>query len=162
MVAHVDVDGPERRCPGAVAVADAVECSLGAVDQRSFGLAPPVCAQCGGHLRLIANIETATVVRRILAHLGLPTQVPAACPHERRRWISVMAIVAATVVVSPESRRELGRFGAQLHASGSEGPTRVVRPGLPCRPVAVCARSDPWVRLATCARRAPADVVDRV
>jgi hypothetical protein len=31
-------------------------------------------------LRLLAIIEAASVVRRILAHLGLPTEVPAACP----------------------------------------------------------------------------------
>jgi hypothetical protein len=48
--------------------------------QRSFGFDPLVCGRCAGRLRLLAIIETAGVVRRILTHLGLPTEVPAACP----------------------------------------------------------------------------------
>jgi hypothetical protein len=43
--------------------------------QRSFGFDPLVCGECGGRLQLLAVIETASAVRRILAHLGLPTEV---------------------------------------------------------------------------------------
>ena len=38
------------------------------------------CPQCGDRLALIALIETPPVIRRILSHLGLPTEVPAARP----------------------------------------------------------------------------------
>ena len=46
--------------------------------QRSFGFAVLGCPRCGGRLRLIALIEDVRVIRRILGHLGLPTEVPAA------------------------------------------------------------------------------------
>ena len=36
--------------------------------------------RCGGRLRLIALIEEAAVVDRILRHLGVPTQIPAPRP----------------------------------------------------------------------------------
>jgi hypothetical protein len=48
--------------------------------QRSFGFDVLACPQCGGRLRLIAVIDEARVIRRILGHLGLPTEVPAARP----------------------------------------------------------------------------------
>ena len=35
-----------------------------------------VCALCGGQRRIIAEIEEGPVARKILAHLGLPTQAP--------------------------------------------------------------------------------------
>jgi len=38
------------------------------------------CPRCGDRLELIALIEDPVVIRRILSHLGLPAQVPAACP----------------------------------------------------------------------------------
>jgi hypothetical protein len=38
------------------------------------------CAVCGGRLRFIATIEDPPVVQRILAHVGLPTTLPEACP----------------------------------------------------------------------------------
>jgi hypothetical protein len=44
--------------------------------QRTFGLDVLACPRCGGRLRLIALIERAAVIRRILGHLGLPTEVP--------------------------------------------------------------------------------------
>jgi hypothetical protein len=34
------------------------------------------CAKCGGPLRVLAVITEREPVRRILAHLGLPTEVP--------------------------------------------------------------------------------------
>ncbi len=44
---------------------------------RTFGMDVLVCPRCGGRLRLIALIEEAAVIDRILRHLGLPTQTPA-------------------------------------------------------------------------------------
>jgi len=38
------------------------------------------CPRCGGRLRLVAVIEGAAVIGRILRHLGLPTEVPAPRP----------------------------------------------------------------------------------
>jgi hypothetical protein len=48
--------------------------------QRSFGFDVLACPRCGDRLELIALIEDPTVIRRILSHLGLPTDVPAARP----------------------------------------------------------------------------------
>jgi hypothetical protein len=48
--------------------------------QRSFGFDVLACPRCGGRLRLIALIEEPRVIRRILGHLGLPTEVPEARP----------------------------------------------------------------------------------
>ena len=38
------------------------------------------CPSCGGRLRLIALIEDASVIERILRHLHLPTEIPAPRP----------------------------------------------------------------------------------
>ncbi len=46
---------------------------------RTFGLDVLACPRCGGRLRLIALIDQATVIERILRHLGLPTEVPVPC-----------------------------------------------------------------------------------
>ena len=48
--------------------------------QRSFGFDVLACPRCGGQLRLIALIEDPGVIRRILGHLGVPTERPAARP----------------------------------------------------------------------------------
>jgi len=48
--------------------------------QRSFGFDVLACPRCGDRLELIALIEDPTVIRRILSHLGLPTEVPTARP----------------------------------------------------------------------------------
>ena len=47
---------------------------------RTFGCDVLACSRCGGRLRLIAVIEEAAVVDRILRHLGLPTETPAPRP----------------------------------------------------------------------------------
>jgi hypothetical protein len=44
--------------------------------RRAFELDVLACPRCGGRMRLLATIEDPRVVRRILAHLGLPTEVP--------------------------------------------------------------------------------------
>jgi hypothetical protein len=49
-------------------------------ENRSFGIDVLACPRCGGRLRLIALIEEAAVIDRILRHLGLPTETPAPRP----------------------------------------------------------------------------------
>ena len=48
--------------------------------RRSFGFDVLACPRCGGRLRLIALIEEAQAIQRILGHLRLPTAVPTASP----------------------------------------------------------------------------------
>ena len=48
--------------------------------KRTFGFDVLDCPRCGGRLRLIALIEEAAVIGRILRHLGLPTDLPVARP----------------------------------------------------------------------------------
>jgi hypothetical protein len=48
--------------------------------RRSFGFDVLACPRCGDRLELIALIDNPSVIRRILSHLGLPTEVPAARP----------------------------------------------------------------------------------
>jgi hypothetical protein len=48
--------------------------------QRVFAIDVLTCPHCGGKRKLIALITERSVVRRILAHLGLPTQPPALAP----------------------------------------------------------------------------------
>jgi hypothetical protein len=51
--------------------------------QRNFGFDVLVCPRCCDRLELITLIEDPSVIRRILRHLGLPTEVPAARPARR-------------------------------------------------------------------------------
>jgi hypothetical protein len=48
--------------------------------RRAFDVDVLACPRCGGRMRLIATIEDPRVIRRILAHLGLPPEGPAVCP----------------------------------------------------------------------------------
>lgn len=48
--------------------------------RRAFDVDLLACPRCGGRMRLIATIEDAQVLRKILAHLGLPTEIPHPCP----------------------------------------------------------------------------------
>ena len=48
--------------------------------RRTFGFDVLACPRCGGRLRLIALIEEAAVIDRMLRHLGLPTETPAPRP----------------------------------------------------------------------------------
>ncbi len=83
---------------------------------------------CGGRLRLIAPIEEATVMQRILDHLGLPTAVARpACASapvprplaSRRRRRSVRALlIGATSVGTPEVRPLAGRTRVSRDPSG--------------------------------------------
>ena len=47
---------------------------------RTFGFDVLACPRCGGRLGLIALIEDAAVISRILRHLGVPTEIPAPRP----------------------------------------------------------------------------------
>jgi len=53
--------------------------------RRTFGFDVLACPRCGGCLRLVALIEQAAVIARILIHIGLPTAVPRRGPHDPRR-----------------------------------------------------------------------------
>ena len=44
--------------------------------RRTFELDVLACPRCGGRLRVVALVEHAAVVQRILRHLGLPAEVP--------------------------------------------------------------------------------------
>jgi len=48
-------------------------------ERCSFAIDVLACA-CGGRLRFIATIEDPVVVRRILQHVGLPTETPEPTP----------------------------------------------------------------------------------
>ena len=48
--------------------------------RRTFAFDVLACPRCGGRLRLMAIIGEAAVIRRILRHLGLPTDLPVARP----------------------------------------------------------------------------------
>jgi hypothetical protein len=50
--------------------------SWAALMQRAFGFDVLACPRCGGRMRLVALIERAAVIARILRHLGLPTEIP--------------------------------------------------------------------------------------
>jgi hypothetical protein len=51
-----------------------------ALMRRTFGFDGLACPRCGGRLRLIALIEDAAVIGRILHHLGLPESIPTPRP----------------------------------------------------------------------------------
>jgi hypothetical protein len=65
---------------------DAVTCRHGSnylwaeLMRRSLGLDVLACPRCGGRLTLIALIDDPAVIRRMLQHLGPPTEVPEARP----------------------------------------------------------------------------------
>ena len=47
---------------------------------RTFGFDMLACPRCCGRLRLIALIEEAAVIGRLLRHLDVPTEIPAPRP----------------------------------------------------------------------------------
>jgi hypothetical protein len=48
--------------------------------RRVFAVDVLACPRCGGRLRLVATLEASEATRRILQHLGLPTEVPSPAP----------------------------------------------------------------------------------
>ena len=83
--------------------------------QRSFGFDVLACPHCGRRLELIAVIEDSRVIRRILNHLGLPAEVPAAGP----AWSPPLPMrnpIHGTV------RRRAGRaLSAEVHEASDSG-----------------------------------------
>lgn len=55
-------------------------CGLDQLVRRAFEFDVLACPRCGGRLRLLALVEQAAVIERILRHLDLPTAVPQARP----------------------------------------------------------------------------------
>jgi hypothetical protein len=51
-----------------------------ALMRRTFGFDVLACPRCGGRLRLVALIEDAAVIARILRHFGLPGTIPSPRP----------------------------------------------------------------------------------
>jgi hypothetical protein len=54
--------------------------------RRTFEIDVLACTECGGRLRLLATIEDAAVVRRILSHLGIAADCPEALPARSPPW----------------------------------------------------------------------------
>ena len=59
--------------------------------KRVFDIDIEHCPHCGGNMKIIAAIEEPAVIAKILAHLGLPTRVPA--PPHGRRWLDTPKFV---------------------------------------------------------------------
>jgi hypothetical protein len=55
--------------------------------ERTFAIDVLACPECGGRLQFLATIEERAVVEKILAHLGLPIEVPAAVPARAEAWL---------------------------------------------------------------------------
>lgn len=72
------LEASEAHAPGGVAVgADRARGQQwAALMQRTFGFDVLACPRCGGRLRLVALIEAASVIGRILRHLGVPAEIP--------------------------------------------------------------------------------------
>ena len=48
--------------------------------RHTFAVDVLACPRCGGRMRVVATIEDPVVIRKILTHLGLPTDVAAPRP----------------------------------------------------------------------------------
>jgi hypothetical protein len=56
--------------------------------RHTFAVDVLACPRCGGRMRVISTIEDPVVIRKILTHLGLPTEVsgPRPPPHDLFGW----------------------------------------------------------------------------
>ena len=45
------------------------------------------CGECGGRLRLLSTITDRAAIEKILAHLGLPTDLPTPAPARAPPWL---------------------------------------------------------------------------
>jgi hypothetical protein len=54
--------------------------------KRTFEIDILACPECGGRLRFLATIEDPAVVRRILSHLGIPSECPQPLPARSPPW----------------------------------------------------------------------------
>jgi len=55
--------------------------------RRTFEIDILACPDCGNRLRLLATIENRAVIERILAHLGLPIDMPTPAPARSTEWL---------------------------------------------------------------------------
>jgi hypothetical protein len=55
-------------------------------ETRSFEIDILACPECGGRLRFLASIEDPAVVRKILSHLGIPSECPQPLPARSPPW----------------------------------------------------------------------------
>jgi len=55
--------------------------------ERTFAIDVLACPECGGRLRFIAAINDHAVIRKILGHLGLPTEAPIPTAAPIRGWL---------------------------------------------------------------------------
>jgi hypothetical protein len=55
--------------------------------RRVFEFDILACPDCGGRLHLVATIEQAGVIEKILTHLGLPAQLPSPAPARSPAWL---------------------------------------------------------------------------
>ncbi len=55
--------------------------------ERTFATDILTCPECSEPIRLIATIEEPAVIKKILGHLGLSTEVPAPLPPKRSGWL---------------------------------------------------------------------------
>lgn len=122
--------------------------------RRTFGFEVLACPRCGGRLRLIALIEEAAVIDRILRHLGLPTDVPVPCPararpaHRRSAKPSLawwMGMTPGCASRAPDRRRGVNYFcrSADLIVAAHRRLTRRRAGGVPC---GTPPRIDPGLR----------------
>jgi len=57
--------------------------------RHTFAVDVLACPRCGGRMRVIATIEDPVVIRKILTHLGLPTEPPSPRPPPRDLLLDV-------------------------------------------------------------------------
>ena len=57
--------------------------------RRTFGLDVLACPNCGGRMKLIALIEKPSVIKKILMHLNLPTDLPRARPPPKKEQLVI-------------------------------------------------------------------------
>jgi hypothetical protein len=71
--------------------------------RRTFEIDILACPDCGNRLRLVATIENRTVIEKILAHLGLPLEVPTPAPARSTAWLP-------DILSGPEAGADSERF----------------------------------------------------
>jgi hypothetical protein len=94
-----------------------------AVTKRTFGLDVLACPRCGGRLGLIALIEAAAVIGRILGHLDLSTARAAGRSHGR-----VSPAAPSSSVISQMSDSSARSIQVSQRPSRDAAPLVTVRP----------------------------------
>ena len=54
--------------------------------RRTFGFDVTVCPNCHGRMRVLSAITDAAAAKRILDHLGIPSEVPEVAPARDPTW----------------------------------------------------------------------------